>query len=67
MSTKTIEDWKKAASKELKGKDPYESLMWHTQEVSCFCRLHEWFVSECHHDQVVGGTFHSLAPSLKIA
>lgn len=32
MSTATIEDWKKAASKEIKGKDPYEALAWHTQE-----------------------------------
>lgn len=33
MSSATIADWKKAASKEIKGKDPYEALAWHTQEV----------------------------------
>jgi hypothetical protein len=33
MSSANIDDWTAAASKEIKGKDPWVELNWHTPEV----------------------------------
>lgn len=41
------EEWKKAAAKELHGKDVEKTLMWKTAEVECFIYVYVCLVCVC--------------------